>query len=140
MKVTKKYNAAKGKPDDYEPLQDSSMHFSTILSQPTKIRDMGDLQSVEVSELVSDGLIIWPSKKMKGSQKMDAELKPLVPNTSSEEDELQDDDLFGNGLVPMDEPEVGQARNLEVKHVPHPTGPTQTSSDEDAVATMLTES
>jgi len=133
-KVTKKYNAAKGKPKDDEFVLDSSMRFSSNPSKSAKIRDLGDLQSVEVSELVSDGLILWPPKK-KASHKI--RMKPLLPNTSSEEDELQDDDLFGNNDLVKDEPEVG---NLEVKHVSHPAGPTQTSSDEDAVVTMLTES
>lgn len=132
VRVTKKYNAAKGKPDDYEFLRDS--HFSTNPSQPAKIRDMSDLKSVEVSGLVSDGLVIWPPPKKKfPAKKAETGLKLFMPNSGSEEDELQDDDLSGNNDIAME-----QAPNYEVKHVSN-LSRHQTSSEEDAVLSMLTE-
>jgi hypothetical protein len=132
VRVTKKYNAAKGKPD-YDFLRESQ--FSTNPSQPARIRDMSDLQSVEVSGLVSDGLVIWPppAKKTFPAQNAETRLKLFMPNSSSEEDELQDDDLSGNKDLGME-----QAPNYEVKHVSN-ISTHQSSSEEDAVLSMLTE-
>lgn len=129
VRVTKKYNAAKGKPD-YEFLRDSQ--FSTNPSQPARIKDMGDLQSVEVSGLVSDGLVIWPPPKKKLPAK-NAKTGLKLFMSSSEEDELQDDDLSGNNDLVME-----QAPKYEVKHVSN-LSRHQTSSEEDAVLSMLTE-
>lgn len=131
VRVTKKYNAAKEKPD-YDFLRDSQ--FSTNPSQPARIRDMSDLQSVEVSGLVSDGLVIWPppTRKKFPAKNAETRLKLFMPH-SSEEDELQDDDLSGYKDLGM-----GQVPNYEVKHVSN-LSTHQSSSEEDAVLSMLTE-
>ncbi|KAF8646378.1 hypothetical protein AX16_007244 [Volvariella volvacea WC 439] len=47
----------------YEYMAISSTHFSTMPSQPappTKIRNMLELNSTEVSELFNEGLVLWP--------------------------------------------------------------------------------
>lgn len=133
VKVTKKYNAAKGKPDDYEFLRDSS--YTSNPSRAARIRDISNLQSAEVSQMVSDGLVIWPAPpKEKSATAKNAETG-LKMNSSSEEDELQDVDLFGSNDLVTDQAKAEQAGNYEVKHV----STRQTSSEEDAVLSMLTE-
>jgi len=111
VKVTKRYNAAKHKPA-YAFQQSSSMQFSTNPSQPAKLRDMGDLGSVEVSEMISGGLVMWPPS--------------ISTASSSEEDEIGDEEML-----------VLDEMNGE-KSVPF--GHHSQSSEEDAVVeTMLTE-
>ncbi|KAM6496179.1 hypothetical protein JOM56_008885 [Amanita muscaria] len=101
-------NAAKEKPAEYGFLQSSAMQFSTNPSQPAKIRDLEDLPSGEVSEMISEGLYLWPPQET-----------PRVVISSSE------DELDGFGLV-MVAP-IGDKSPV-----------THQSSEEDAVETMLT--
>lgn len=111
VKVTKRYNAAKEKPAEYGFLQSSAKQFSTNPSQPAKIRDLEDLPSGEVSEMISEGLYLWPPQET-----------PSVVISSSE------DELDGFGLV----------NNLVVAPIGDKSPVTHQSSEEDAVETMLT--
>lgn len=71
----KRYNAAsklkrssssgegdrRGEIQPYDFLDFPSANFSTTPSQPSKIRGIENLDSGEVSELVSDGMVLWQS-------------------------------------------------------------------------------
>ncbi|KAJ6610418.1 hypothetical protein B0H10DRAFT_2060673 [Mycena sp. CBHHK59/15] len=46
---------------DYEFLETSSMHYSCLPSRPARVREVADLKSKEVSDLVARGqLVLWP--------------------------------------------------------------------------------
>ncbi|KAJ7167696.1 hypothetical protein C8R46DRAFT_1093854 [Mycena filopes] len=61
----KRYNAAKPMNswlrEDYEFVETSSVHFSSMPSRPARARDIADLDSVEVTGSVSEGkIVLWP--------------------------------------------------------------------------------
>ncbi|KAF8634795.1 hypothetical protein AX15_000709 [Amanita polypyramis BW_CC] len=142
--VTKRYNAAKGKPLECEVLQTPSQQFSTNPSRPAKVRDMRDLASVEVSGMASGGLVIWPPRKKKivaGSSSED-ELKPKMPKVDvidgSEEDGLREEDLFGDDVV-MGQGEIRLGDETLGKISASSSNTIYQASEEEAVETMLTE-
>ncbi|KAJ7129198.1 hypothetical protein C8R44DRAFT_776141 [Mycena epipterygia] len=63
---TKRYNAAMplkdvGVKPDYEFVETSAMHYSCVPSRPARIREMADLNSKEVSDLLEQGkMVLWP--------------------------------------------------------------------------------
>lgn len=119
----KRYNAAKPlrssngaeeRPGNqpYDFLAFPSVQYSSVPSQPSKIRNMDDLNSGEVSEMAGDGMVLW-----------------YVPDIKEEEDLSTQSDLVGSpvgtpGIVIRDEM----------------TGPEQAEnmSNAEVVETMLT--
>ncbi|KAJ7462136.1 hypothetical protein FB451DRAFT_479721 [Mycena latifolia] len=47
---------------DYEFVETSAMHYSSMPSRPARVREMADLDSKEVSDMLANGrLVLWPS-------------------------------------------------------------------------------
>lgn len=123
---TKRYNAAKPlrsangaeeRPSNqpYDFLSFSSVQFSSTPSQPSRIRNMDDLNSDEVSEMASDGMVLW-----------------YVPEIKQEED------LGSEGGLP---PSPGVAEGVMIKNglvLPNISDLGENITDEDVVETMLT--
>ncbi|KAF8214128.1 hypothetical protein K438DRAFT_997593 [Mycena galopus ATCC 62051] len=63
VRARARYNAAlphKFQPD-YEFVQTSARHYSFMPSQPARVREMADLDSIKVSELLKKGeFVLWP--------------------------------------------------------------------------------
>jgi hypothetical protein len=47
----------------YDFLTFPSVQYSSALSQPSKIRTLDDLDSGEISEMINDGMVLWPDIK-----------------------------------------------------------------------------
>ncbi|RDB20095.1 hypothetical protein Hypma_012842 [Hypsizygus marmoreus] len=84
VNIEKRYNAAKRlqtsggerrrSNQPYDFLSFPSTNFSTTPSQPSRLRDLGNLYSGEVSELVNDGMVLWHVPEMKDEEKDDIHL------------------------------------------------------------------
>ncbi|KAJ7432293.1 hypothetical protein B0H11DRAFT_2126972 [Mycena galericulata] len=69
---------------DYEFLETSSMHYSCMPSRPARAREMADLNTKEVSDMLANGqLVLWPSE-----HKTDVDAKP--PTVAEEEMAVED--------------------------------------------------
>ncbi|KAJ7639388.1 hypothetical protein FB45DRAFT_425832 [Roridomyces roridus] len=85
----KRYNAALHPGDqrdcagDFEFLQTRARakHYSNLPSYPAKVREMADLNSKEVSELIASGdLVLWPTDQGEGNKEVEV--------VDTDEDEL----------------------------------------------------
>ncbi|KAF8638595.1 hypothetical protein AX17_002136 [Amanita inopinata Kibby_2008] len=122
VNLTKRYNAAQ-RPPQCDFLTTSATQFSMTPSQPSKLRDMDDLHSVEVSNLFLKGLVIWPEDKK-------------VP-LGIAENELKEEDVFGR-IALVTPTEVKQEEACDTVLFTKPPSAAQSSEEED-VAMMLTE-
>lgn len=108
----------------YDFLSFPSTVFSTTTSQPSRIRDLDDLYSGEVSELVNDGLVLWHiPDKIKDEEEDILELVKAEEVLDKEE----------NDIVDWVEPSI-TTRSLASEG---PSDQMQHNSDEEAVETML---
>ncbi|KAF8165670.1 hypothetical protein B0H34DRAFT_689989 [Crassisporium funariophilum] len=103
--------------DDYEFLTARSHRYSSHLSQPVNMK-IDDLNSVRISEMVDEGLTLWPGEKTSAS---DTDSNP--PDSPS----LSRNSHFANGHINQEKD--GGPSNGSREH----------SDDEDAVEIMLTE-
>ncbi|KAJ6561458.1 hypothetical protein DFH09DRAFT_494055 [Mycena vulgaris] len=103
----RRYNAAvplraaggKGLQPDYEFLETSAMHYSCFSSRPAKVREMADLNSKEVSDLLGRGqLVLWPA----GGGAHQFDVKPADEEEMAVENMLQVDEE----VVEVDEEQV----------------------------------
>ncbi|KAJ7098693.1 hypothetical protein B0H15DRAFT_797373 [Mycena belliarum] len=89
----RRYNAAaqlRGKGalhPDYEFLDTSVLHYSSLPSRPARVRDMANLESKEVSDIIAQGLmVLWPPEG--GPHRLDVGAKP-PPTVSPLQVEVQ---------------------------------------------------
>ncbi|KAJ7771083.1 hypothetical protein DFH07DRAFT_804838 [Mycena maculata] len=89
----KRYNAAlplsgvKSYQPDYEFLETSSMHYSCLPSRPARIREMADISSTEVSDLLAKGqMVLWPPEG--AEHQINSDAKPSAVEVGSAEEEM----------------------------------------------------
>jgi hypothetical protein len=93
----KRYNAAKPllsangaeerpRSQPYDFLAFPSVQYSSVPSQPSKIRSLDDLDSGEVSEMANDGMVLWHVPDVKEEDaSSDEMLLPYATENMSDE-------------------------------------------------------
>ena len=83
----------------YDFLTYPSVQYSSAPSQPSKIRNLDDLDSGEVSEMANDGMVLWYARDIKEEESSSDEISmtPLYLNDQAES--LSDEEVVKTVLT-----------------------------------------
>jgi hypothetical protein len=100
----RRYNAAKplrsaNRTDErpvsqrYDFLAFPSVQYSSVLSQPSRIRNLDDLDSGEVSVMANDGMVLWHVPDIKEEYTSSDEMMLSHASASDEADNISDNEV-----------------------------------------------